>query len=258
MTFSHGGQQYLVANGFAAPCGSFASLHEFDGTALMDLTFVDCFSGPVGGEFSPTGGAYVPGSGGEGFLYLSDGVASIHVFRLTAGPPLDVEYLGAPISGGQIRGEGWAIDVGVGLFAGVVAGNVRLYDISDPASPHLVSEWEVAGQLVAANLIAMRFPRLWIGRTFGNEALTYDISDPSAPDEIDRGFWATCHSWNDYDYSKAVDAEFTSDGLWLLLSRYSVVERIAVDLSCPGLMFSDGLECGTSSPWSEEYPGAVP
>jgi hypothetical protein len=257
-TFRHDGQQYLVANGFGATCGSFASLHEFNGTGLANLPFLDCFSGPAGGQFRPLGGAYVPGAGGEAFLYLSDGLASIHVFRLVDGATLGVEYLGAPIFGSQLRGEGWAIDLEAGLFAGVVFGQVRLYDITTPSTPRLVSEWDVSDLLPGANLVAMRSPQLWLGRTTLNNARTYDIGDPSAPAEIDRGVWSTCHPWNSIDYSRAEDAEFTPDGQWLLLSRFSVVERFRADPSCPGLVFSDGFECGTSFPWSLEYPGAGP
>lgn len=257
LTFVHGGQQYLVANGFGAMCGSFASLHEFNGTGIADLPFLDCLTGPTTGEFRPVGGVYIPGPGGQGFLYLSDRVSRIHVFRLVDGPTLGVEYLGAPVYGTQFRGEGWAVDLDAGLFAGAVNATVRLYDIADPASPLLISEWSVDDLPGGPALVTMRWPRLWVGVHGHNDARTYDITNPVEPSEVDRGFWAVCHSWNSFDYSFATDAELTPDGLWLLLSRFSVVERLQADPVCPGLVFSDGLECGDSSPWSLEYPGPL-
>jgi len=258
MTFKHDGQQYLVADGFGASCGSFASLHEFNGTGLADLPFLACLTGPAAGEFHPTGGTYVPGPGSDGFLYLSDGVASIHVFRLVDGPTLSVEYLGAPIQASHFKGEGWAVDLQTMLFAGVRGGVVRLYDIADPADPQLLSEWSVADALPAANLVAMVWPRLWVGWSASTDARSFDIENPTNPREIDRGFWADCHPWNSFSSSIGGDAEFTPDGLYLILSRFSVVERLMVDPACPGLVFSDGFECGFSSPWTDEFPPAIP
>jgi hypothetical protein len=88
------------------------------------------------------------------------------------------------------------------------------------------------------------------------ETLVYSIADPWSPQLVDEAFWDEDQPWNSYCCADNRDPVFSTDGQWLFMARFSVLQRFKV-LDCgigEPVIFWDGFETGDTSRWSAAVP----
>lgn len=160
----------------------------------------------------------VPGSGGKDLLYSADGFArSYRIVDITG-----VRTGGTPTLVGQTATEtgiyahsNWLTDDSQYLYAfeELNVRDVAVYDVSNPASPALVTTFQYSGDAVASS-------RVHNGQVRGSYLLVayyeagfrvFDVSNPANPVEV--GKWET---WRDPDGNGLFDEAITGNynGAW--------------------------------------------
>ncbi len=228
-TFKHGAQQYLVANNLLGTCGG-GEVLLFNGTSPEQLTLLHCLQDATGGPVGADGGIYIPGS--PAYVYIVSGTRA-YTFRVSGtGNGLSLAYRGQFIRAGWVRAPGLDADLDAPqpfprLLVATNPNHSEIYDLEDPDQPVLLAEFNPHPS-IDMDSVAVEFPFLWLGSFGGqteNMTHTYDISDPSNPVPLDHGFWSTSNEWNAFGYAGNMGGDFTADGEYFFLSRWSVLER---------------------------------
>ncbi len=248
LTFMLDGIEYLVANNLPGGCSGSPTLWRIWGVHDGEREVVDCLSA-AGQAIGIDGGYRLSDATGD-YLVIADQTRQGYLFRIDPGPALT--YTGTWFYAPTATGHGLAFDNG--LLASAF-GTVRLYNVSAGlASPQLVAEWQPE-TAHTVSLVALAYPYLWVAVTAGN-LYTYEVTDPTSPNLVDVSFWDPAQPWNSYPYSMNRDAAFTSDGRWLFLARFSVLQRFRVTQDCMQytVIFADGFESADPSAWSVAVP----
>jgi len=237
-TFEHEGQQYLIINRHpggcgTAPYGSLATVFLFDGIDQIDLVNIQCLELPSGGTVNVANGLYLSNVHGS-FVYLVDvDSEAVHIFEITGtGSNLQLQYLEQPMHATSTFGRGLRADKTHDLLVSANVAGAYLWDISDPGNPLLLFPFDNILGNVQVIRAAIRYPFVWLAGGPMGSTFTVDISNISAPQVIDPGFWDPEVPWNSYLYEVDLGAEFSSDGLALYGARYSVAQAISVDPCC--------------------------
>ena len=250
-TFKYNNQQYLIAR-VSSQCQGNA-LVTFNGINSANLGFVQCVS-DAGGVPIPVDGGFwlddtVAGDEVVGYVYLLDSSTrnvNMYSVRVQGGHPrLTAE-------GAVIKGV-WILDHGFDIVENPPApwapfavsaynDGLKVWDLSDPTAPELIHTGTLPF-MVAANSVEVEYPYLYVGTMHtpdNGSGHTYDISNPFQPQEFEPEFWYRGLGWNDYNYLSNKGGAFTPGGDYLFLTRYSVMEKFAVDCvqSAPAASYS--------------------
>jgi len=249
-TFEHAGQQYLVAQYLPDDCGGDATLYRFDGIYQGQFEAIGCVNVPDW-NVKIVNGFRLEGAG-QSIVYLGFSNRRVYQFRIVdSGADIRLEYqdLGDDVPLAYLmRGKGMALDLAHNLaVAALKTGEMRIYDISDPADPVIIAarsgKWDLA---------AIRYPFIWVAdSSSADSSVTWDITDPSEPQPLDPDFWNPSHPWNSHnDHCEwPGGAVFSGDGSTLYFPRYSVVQMIGFE-GCDPTISGDGFEIGDTSGWS--------
>jgi hypothetical protein len=225
MTFKRGEQQYAVAAGFQEECdlGS-SSLYTFNGLDAEEWVQLGCLASD---EIVPfvVNGYYLPGAAGVAHLYLADRNRRVHAYELTGfGADLSWEYKGSPLSAYMIKSRGLSVDRASGLAVTANSSGLKLYDISDPAAPRLLTTRP--GELGSA---ALRPPFIYTAnRGWEDSSRSHYLASTHNLVRFDTELWDPLQWWNDYACQRAYDATFSPDGRALYVARYSVLQVISM------------------------------
>ena len=260
-TFSHGGQQYLVAASLgSAPCSNNTSgLYQFNGVDEAGNPLLQCLDS-INGPPQIANGLEVEGTNPPIF-YMSDEFDRFNIYRVRTSPTFGLDDMG---NGGIVRanmerGHGVSVDEAAGLMAVASFGDLMIYDIGSnsgsPIAPVLLSSMDLA-QLPTANAVALRFPVVHVGKQYSDAPpLTFDVSIPTNPVPLDQGFWdpekppnnlGIC-VWNNH-------ATFSDDGTAMYLSRYSAFQVID-PTECMGWALSVNFVWAPTSPDIGQWTG---
>ena len=236
MTYSTGGDQYLITQARAGDGCQGSALYRW--TGVDQLALVECVTVP-GLVPQIVGGEHVGSA-----LYLADKSTRVFLMRIDGE---GLVHQSTPWTTFSTKGTGMDFDDGLAIVA--TTGGARVYDVSDPLAPGLLTT--ISGDF---NRAAIGDGLVIVGKKgFAHSERTFDVTDPAAPVEIQAGFWSAGNAWN---YPGSQCAEFQGaaivDGrLWL--ARYSIAQ--VVDVSGwiapppPELIFADGFESGGPGPW---------
>jgi len=237
MVFKHGSSELLITQGITPACANgSATLMLINGSS--SLTTLQCLEKNGGQAVSIAGGLYVAGQD-AGYVYLGDSLSLIHIYRVTGtGASTRMTWLGSNMQGTFGYGAGPSIDRAWDLLVtvqgtGAVAPNVRLYDITDPSLPDLLSSMQVTGDYY--NRGEVQYPFLWIASQAHLSSKTYDISVLTSPDPVDPTFWNPSQPWNSRVKTQDYDGELSLDGTQLYLARFSITQQISL-ATCNGTM----------------------
>ena len=221
-TFKFNNQQYLLANFLPDDCGGDATLYRFNGVSSIEaIGCVDVpgFAGKIMNGFKVVGGTTT-------YLYLGFTDNRIYIYEVQPfGNLINLSYTGNNALRAFLgRGKGMAIDPAAKLAVTTFTDGMRIYDITNPASP-------VQRSFVSANLglAAIRYPFLWVARNLSADSTrTYDIENPSNPVELDPNFWDPLHPWNSHsdECEWPTSAVFSPDASTMYFARYAVVQMI--------------------------------
>ncbi len=249
-TFMVDDQQYLLASLLPDDCGGDATLYRMDGIYEGQFEAIGCINIP-NWDLKIVNGFHVKG-GEPSVLYLGFSNRRVYTFEvITGGQNPFLRYVNhgedVPLAN-LMRGRGMAVDESHDLAVAVVKmGEMRIYDIVDPANPVLLSS-----QAGNWGLAAIRYPFVWVadGST-PDSSVTWDITDPADPQLLDPGFWDSEHPWNNHGEGCEWPggAVFSDDASTLYFPRYSVVQLIDAG-SCDITLIGDGFESGDTSGWS--------
>jgi len=251
-TFKNRTTQYLVAEDLYFDCGGHSAVYLFDDTE-GPLTFLGCVQN--GDErFDITNGAMF-----AGYVFLSDRVNMLHLFRVVEAPQGPVLSFERSIGRAFSKFDNGFYVAKTEAILAVADGTekISIYDIS--SLPDLVLMGTIPGKF---NRVEISFPKLFACKlgSVGSE-ITYDISDPENPVDIAGNFWEPNNPWNgqDSDCVSAQAGAFIEDGDQLITARYSLGQRFDVSewkppQPDPDEIFLDGFESGNTSAWSEVKP----
>lgn len=190
VVFNHGGQSYLVtrANNY---CSLNAGL--FSVSATSNLGFVQCLE--VDGAGLRLNGGESLAVGADTYLYLGDGDnGTARIFKVTgSGPSLKASYVSTP-SGMRAYGNSLSIDPHnmLAASANVDAGQVTIYDISNPAQP--TQRWQLSKKW--AHHVALRSvgagatPVLSVVAGAGINTAELFLIKSAGPEPVDNAFWS--------------------------------------------------------------------
>ena len=249
-TFMVDGQQYLLASLLPDDCGGDATLYRMNGIYEGQFEAIGCINIPYW-DLKIVNGFHIK-SGEPSVLYLGFSNRRIYTFEVIAGgqdPFLRYVNHGDDVPlANLMRGRGMAVDEAHDLAVAVVKmGEMRIYDIADPANPVLLSSR--AGNW---GLAAIRYPFVWVADgSVPDSSVSWDISDPANPRLLDPGFWDPAMPWNIHgeDCEWPGGAVFSDDSSTLYFPRYSVVQLIDFE-SCDAILAGDDFESGDTSGWS--------
>jgi len=231
VAFESGGQEYILVNRFPGCVGT-SGLYRFNGIQAADLQLVECVTAGSG-TLDVNGGFYLPGS--PSYLWVVDGGEYGHIYRIDAGSPISLTYLGSPFRAALNWDQGLAVDLNADLAVTARNGIIDLYDISSPGSPDVLAHWQ-PNSARRYGSVAIKYPYLWVGERGLRETLTYSIVNPGTPVRIGEEFWEYTgdnpQPWNTYPCMDNRHAVFTDDAGWLFVARFSVLERFQVLDSC--------------------------
>lgn len=170
-------------------------------------------------------------SSGDGWLYAADNSLGV--------VPIDVRLPDAPVVGEPVDAGRGALHVAYAddrLYAALGADGVAIYDVSDRASPRLLSTVETGGSAVMSDVDD---GRLWVA---DHEGLSvFDLSaDPPSPiqREITDQFALAALAWGD----AAVVGDWNDVELWTL---DPAVQAGALDLPSTSLRVEAGAASAT-------------
>ena len=222
-TFMYNSQQYLLANHLPDDCGEDATLYRFNGVTSIEA--IGCVDVP-GISTDIANGVKVEGGGGT-YLYLGFSSAGVYIYEVQpVGNLISLVDTGhAPLVAFMGRGKGLSVDHDADLAVTASFGDgLRIYDISDPASPLQLSSVPGTFTVAAAN-----YPFVWTARLgYTYTERTFLIDDPENPVELDPNFWDPLQPWNNHsdqcEYPNG--AVFSSDAMTMYLARHAVLQYI--------------------------------
>lgn len=247
VVYRHGGQQYLLAAGLRDVCQGGGAVYRISGVEPEQLELVNCLLAGTS-AISTDGGVYLPGD--PTHVWVVTGTRS-HVYRVEASGWLT--WTGEGPRAAWIRAVGLAVD-GT-LAATASAAGSYLWDASDPEHLVQLAELPQPTPTFDYDSVVLGDGRL-VGQVLGGQGgqyiRTFDVTDPAHPVELDPGFWDTGNAWNAYTYGAEVNAVLLGD--WLILSRWSVLQRYAWSPPVTDSVFAAGFESGSTAAWSLTQP----
>ena len=241
-TYSEGGNQYLIAAGITDDCDGSALYQVLD---VGNLQFKMCLGTPTS-----TSGV-VSGDRVGDYLYLIENTTRVQIYAINGNM---LSYVGrAPWNAYGIKDK--AQDFSNGLAVVGSTTGLKLYDISSPESPVLVSS--APGEF---NRVSFEYPLVFAAKKgFRGSEHTFLLVGGVFV-ETHQDFWDQTNDWNHpgHQCAEVQSGEWIDGGDKLILSRYAFGDLFDTSgwagttptpTPLPDAIFSDGFESGDTSAW---------
>ncbi|HJL16575.1 MAG TPA: hypothetical protein RMH99_13010 [Sandaracinaceae bacterium LLY-WYZ-13_1] len=211
-TFEHGGTQFFVGRPRNTGSCSAGGLYVFDSIDMEVSDPVQCLEAPDPHTAfnSPDGGRYLRHAslnGGTPYVWTMTGT-QVGIWEVVgAGSDTRLEFvrhlseMWAFGRGNAYHGFDVDLDERIGVSFdrhGFVTWQID--DLSDPTRIAVSDIDDVYG-----NVIALSYPIAFTSGGGRNSGRTWNVSDPSAPELLEPGFWSTTESWNQHECDLGAD-----------------------------------------------------
>jgi hypothetical protein len=235
-TFKHDGQQFLVAAPIVfGPCPD-AGLYLFQSVQVRDEDPIQCLDAPAGNEnFNLVdGGRYLrhPNlNGGNAYLWTvrQEQVATWEISGTGQDTRLhfvgQIEDMWAAARGNNYLG--FDVDLERNLAVSFNRWGFVTWQVDDLAAPAKIAVHDATD--VYGTQVALNYPLAFTSGAGQNSGMSWNVSDPAAPQLLEPDFWSTAHSWNQHECDLSDNgAVFGPDGHYLYASRLTLGDTFDV------------------------------